>query len=49
MSIATTHHYVEIDLAMKTKALEACRLSTARRKPGCWNSNPDILTWLEGL
>lgn len=49
VSIATTNHYVEIDLEMKAKALEACRIAAPRRRAGRWNSNPDILAWLEGL
>jgi integrase/recombinase XerD len=49
VSIATTNHYVEIDLQMKAKALEACRISVPRRRAGRWNSDPDILAWLEGL
>lgn len=48
-SLQTTHRYVEIDLAMKRKALESCELR-GKRLP---NKNPfagaDILAWLDSL
>jgi site-specific recombinase XerD len=49
VSISTTNRYVEIDLAMKTKALEACKVGEGEVGTPSWQSNPDILTWLESL
>lgn len=49
VSIATTNRYVEIDLAMKTKALETCTVGQAETPTASWRQNPDILTWLESL
>lgn len=49
VSVTTTNRYVEIDLQMKAKALESCRMPTARRRRGRWQSKPDILKWLESL
>jgi len=49
--INTTHHYVEIDMKMKEKALEACEVpSAASSKPRTrpWHK-PDLLQWLESL
>ena len=47
-NLVTTHRYIEIDLAMKQKALEACKPSTkTSHNPRYMNS--DILTWLESL
>ena len=49
VSIATTNRYVEIDLAMKAKALEACEVHSENGSPVPWRSNNDLLTWLESL
>lgn len=49
VSIATTNGYVEIDLAMKAKALETCEPTTGRRPARRWKSDPEILAWLESL
>lgn len=48
-SIATTNRYIEIDLAMKRKALETCEVHQSDCPTANWNSNADILTWLESL
>jgi site-specific recombinase XerD len=48
-SIATTNRYIEIDLEMKRKALEACEVGRGGSPPVSWQSSPDILTWLESL
>ena len=48
VSITTTNRYIEIDLAMKAKALEACDLSDAPSQES-WPPKPDILAWLESL
>lgn len=47
-NLVTTHRYVEIDLAMKQKALEACKPSTKTSHNPRYK-NPDILAWLESL
>ena len=47
--LSTTNCYVEIDMAMKEKALNACEFkdeSGARKKQ---HSDPDVLNWLESL
>lgn len=49
VSLATTNRYVEIDLAMKAKALEACEVTTPGVPEASWRTNPDILNWLESL
>jgi site-specific recombinase XerD len=49
VSIATTNRYIEIDLAMKAKALEKCELGQSRPADPSWRSDPDILGWLESL
>lgn len=49
VSLATTNRYIEIDLAMKTKALEACEVGDKDGKTPSWRSDPDILAWLESL
>ncbi len=48
--INTTHGYVEIDMKMKRKALEACqppKVKTAKRRPK-WQE-PRVLQWLDEL
>jgi integrase/recombinase XerD len=48
--VNTTHGYVEIDLKMKRKALEACQAPqtrTTKRRPK-WQK-PDLLIWLDEL
>jgi site-specific recombinase XerD len=47
-SIETTHAYVEIDMQMKTEALEACGAVKAGKGHPRW-IRPDLLTWLESL
>jgi site-specific recombinase XerD len=48
VSITTTNRYIEIDLAMKAKALESCDLSDAPSQKS-WPPKPDILAWLDSL
>lgn len=49
-SISTTNRYVEIDLAMKRKALETCEVGASGSLPqASWRSDVDILAWLESL
>jgi site-specific recombinase XerD len=49
VSIATTNRYIEIDLEVKRKALEACEVGRGHRPAAGWQTSPDILTWLESL
>jgi len=49
VNLATTHRYVEIDLAMKAKALASCELPDNQGVRRRWRPKPDILTWLESL
>lgn len=49
VSIATTNRYIEIDLAMKAKALAACEVTSTNPGPEAIERSPDILTWLESL
>ena len=49
VKLETTHRYAEIDLAMKTKALEACEVTNKGVSSRRWRSDPDILKWLESL
>jgi site-specific recombinase XerD len=49
VNLATTHRYVEIDLAMKTKALAACELPDNQGSRHRWRPKQDILAWLESL
>jgi site-specific recombinase XerD len=48
-SLATTNRYVEIDLAMKSRALKTCEVTTTETPEASWQANPDILNWLESL
>lgn len=48
VSLSTTNCYVQIDLAMKARALKSCEIRD--RDASCrWRSKPDILAWLESL
>jgi site-specific recombinase XerD len=49
VSLATTNQYIEIDLAMKAKALETCEVGRSEPPAALWRSEPDILAWLESL
>ncbi|HUE72291.1 MAG TPA: tyrosine-type recombinase/integrase [Pirellulaceae bacterium] len=49
VSIATTSRYIEIDLTMKAKAMEACEINPHGTPTAPWRADPDILTWLESL
>jgi site-specific recombinase XerD len=49
VSIATTNCYIEIDLAMKRKALEVCEVGAEAGQQPSWQAKPDILAWLESL
>ena len=48
-SISTTSRYIEIDLAMKRKALASCEVTANDPSTATWRSNPDILSWLDSL
>jgi integrase/recombinase XerD len=49
VSITTTNRYIEIDLAMKRKALATCEVGQNEPTVAPWRSDPDILAWLESL
>src|SRR3982074_585665 len=49
VSIATTNRYIEIDLAMKAKALAACEVSAPEVGAAIRDRSPEILAWLESL
>lgn len=49
VSIATTSRYIEIDLAMKEKALKHCEFAGQNESIPSWSREPDILAWLESL
>ncbi|MDH7512055.1 MAG: hypothetical protein QHH14_03795, partial [Clostridiales bacterium] len=46
--VNTTHAYVEIDMKMKRKALDACQPPQTEKKRPRW-LNPGILEWLDEL
>ena len=48
-STTTTNGYIEIDLTMKRKALEACEVAGSKKADPIWQSRPDILSWLDSL
>ncbi len=48
-SIATTNHYIEIDLEMKAQALKTCEVTGDPGVGKRWRSSPEILTWLDSL
>ncbi len=48
-STTTTNGYIEIDLTMKRKALEACEVDRSAHPDPIWKSQPDILAWLDSL
>jgi integrase/recombinase XerD len=48
-SISTTNHYIEIDLAMKAKAMQPCEINSSQPQEAVWRSDPDLLSWLESL
>jgi hypothetical protein len=50
-SIETTNGYVEIDLEMKRKTLQACEklLPPQRRHGSSWQRDHDVLDWLSKL
>lgn len=49
VSIETTHHYTEIDLQMKRKALEACQPVPKPNGKPAWKKDGDLVAWLEAL
>ena len=48
-STTTTNGYIEIDLTMKRKALETCEVAGAKDADTSWQSQPDILAWLDSV
>ncbi len=50
VNLATTHLYVEIDMKMKRKALDACEPMNESKSLKCLlDKNKDILAWLNSL
>jgi integrase/recombinase XerD len=50
VSITTTSEYIEIDMAMKRKAIERCPpLVPDPEGESRWHANKDIIQWLEDL
>lgn len=49
VNLTTTNRYIEIDLAMKAKALATCEVGRDDNTTSQWRSDPDILAWLESL
>jgi site-specific recombinase XerD len=49
VNIATTNRYIEIDLAMKAKALKACEISPSPMSTVGPQINPGLLAWLASL
>jgi len=49
VSIATTNGYIEIDLAMKAKALQICEVSPGPTPTAGWKATPDLIAWLASL
>lgn len=51
VSVLTTHQYVEIDMAMKRRALETTRdtRSPVQEENPAWQRQPALLEWLETL
>ena len=47
--ISTTNRYIEIDLAMKAKALQTCEVTSPNAGEATSSCSPDILAWLESL
>jgi len=49
VSINTTNCYIQIDLAMKAKALQTCEINPSPTPCAEWHRNPDLLAWLNSL
>jgi hypothetical protein len=50
VSITTTSQYVEIDMAMKRKAIERCQPPVPTPEgESRWHARQDIIQWLEDL
>lgn len=49
VSINTTNRYIDIDMAMKEKALQACQPTAPTDEISVWRDQPEILAWLESL
>jgi Phage integrase family len=48
-STTTTNGSIEIDLTMKRRALETCAVAGNKDIDLIWQSQPDILSWLDSL
>jgi hypothetical protein len=49
LAIVNTFLQILVDLTMKRKALDACQVGGGKDTNGIWQSQPDILSWLESL
>ena len=49
VNIATTNRYIEIDLAMKAKALKSCEIALAPASVVGPKISADLLAWLTSL
>ena len=50
VSITTTSEYIEIDMAMKRKAIERCTPPAhGPEDESRWHASKDIIQWLEDL
>jgi integrase/recombinase XerD len=50
VSITTTSEYIEIDMAMKRKAIERCAPpAPSPEGESRWHASKDIIQWLEDL
>ena len=47
VSLDTTNIYAQIDLQMKTKAMELCELAMPNSSPNSWKQNAGLMTFLE--
>ena len=49
-SLDTTHKYAEVDLEMKAKALDQCKIpSSVMAATEHWSNNPELMTFLKSL
>jgi len=49
VSLNTTNVYAEIDLEMKTKALEKCRVTEDPKTTRRWRQAPQLMEFLRSL
>ena len=49
VSVLTTDQYTDVDIDLKRRALEAAEVVAPSGRPPSWNTDPDLLSWLEAL